>query len=66
MAKRIGFFVYGVVCYAVFFATFLYAIGFIGGFGVPTTLDGPARVPGAGGRPVGRDGGRLATDPAAG
>ena len=45
MTKRIAFFIYGVVCYAIFFATFLYAIGFIGGFGVPTTLDGPARVP---------------------
>lgn len=45
MSKRIGFFVYGVVCYAIFFATFLYAVGFIGGFAVPTTLDGPATVP---------------------
>jgi methanethiol S-methyltransferase len=45
MIKRIGFFVYGLVCYAIFFATFLYAVGFIGGFVVPTTLDGPARVP---------------------
>lgn len=45
MTKRIGFFVYGLVCYAIFFATFLYAIGFIGGFGVPTTLDGPAQMP---------------------
>ncbi|HEX6094971.1 MAG TPA: isoprenylcysteine carboxylmethyltransferase family protein [Thermoanaerobaculia bacterium] len=45
MTKRIGFFAYGLVCYAIFFATFLYAIGFIGGFVVPTTLDGPARVP---------------------
>ena len=45
MVKRVGFFVYGVVCYAVFFATFLYAIGFIGGFVVPTTLDGPATGP---------------------
>lgn len=45
MTKRIAYFVYGLVCYAVFFATFLYAIGFIGGFVVPTTLDGPAQVP---------------------
>jgi methanethiol S-methyltransferase len=45
MLKRISFFVYGVVCYAIFFATFLYAVGFIGGFAVPSTLDGPATVP---------------------
>ncbi|HKO57926.1 MAG TPA: isoprenylcysteine carboxylmethyltransferase family protein [Thermoanaerobaculia bacterium] len=45
MLKRIAFFAYGLLCYAVFFATFLYAIGFIGGFGVPTTLDGAPRGP---------------------
>ena len=45
MTKRIAFLLYGAVCYAIFFVTFLYAIGFIGGFVVPTTLDGPARVP---------------------
>src|SRR5687768_14203088 len=45
MLKRITFFAYGVICYAIFFGTFLYAIGFIGGFGVPTTLDGAATVP---------------------
>ena len=45
MIRRIAFFTYGVVCYAVFFATFLYAIGFIGGFGVPRTLDGKPNGP---------------------
>ena len=45
MLKRLAFFGYGVLCYVVFLATFLYAIGFIGGFGVPTTLDGPATEP---------------------
>jgi protein-S-isoprenylcysteine O-methyltransferase Ste14 len=42
MVKRILFFGYGLACYAVFFATFLYAIAFVGGCPlVPTTLDGP-------------------------
>lgn len=45
MIKRIGFFAYGLICYAIFFATFLYAIGFIGGFAVPTKLDGAASGP---------------------
>ena len=45
MLKRTAFFAYGVICYAIFFGTFLYAIGFIGGFLVPTTLDGPASSP---------------------
>jgi methanethiol S-methyltransferase len=40
--SRIGIFVYGILSYAVFFAVFLYGIGFIGGFMTPTSLDGAA------------------------
>jgi len=39
--KRLMCFVYGVAAYGIFLATFLYAIAFVGGFGVPRTLDGP-------------------------
>ena len=34
MFKRLTIFLYGVVSYAVFFGTFLYAVGFIGKLGV--------------------------------
>ena len=45
MTTRILVFVYGCAAYLLFLATFLYAIAFVGGFGVPTTLDGPATTP---------------------
>ena len=45
MFKRIAFYAYGCFAYLVFLGTFLYAIAFVGGFAVPTQLDGPARGP---------------------
>ena len=38
MGRLLGF-VYGTVVYLFFFATFLYAIGFVAGVGVPKTID---------------------------
>jgi protein-S-isoprenylcysteine O-methyltransferase Ste14 len=45
MLKRILFFAYGSLSYMIFLGTFLYAICFIGNFGVPRTLDGPLSPP---------------------
>jgi methanethiol S-methyltransferase len=45
MFKRIAFFAYGSLSYVIFLGTFLYAIGFIGNFGVPRTLDGNPSTP---------------------
>ena len=45
MFKRIAFFIYGSLSYLIFLGTFFYAIGFIGNFGVPTTLDGAPTGP---------------------
>jgi methanethiol S-methyltransferase len=45
MLKRVAVFVYGVASYAVFFATFLYAVGFIGNLVVPKSMDSPAQMP---------------------
>src|SRR5262245_41952443 len=44
MFKRTSIFIYGLACYAVFFATFLYALGFVGNFIVPRTIDGALRT----------------------
>jgi methanethiol S-methyltransferase len=42
---RISGFLYGIVAYLVFFATFLYAIGFVAGVVVPKTIDTGTTTP---------------------
>lgn len=45
MTARLLFFAYGCFAYLLFLVTFLYAIAFVGGFGVPAILDGPLTMP---------------------
>jgi protein-S-isoprenylcysteine O-methyltransferase Ste14 len=41
MVRRLLILTYGILCYVLFLATLLYAVGFVGGFLTPTRLDGP-------------------------
>jgi len=43
--SRVMAFVYGIVCYVVFFATFLYAIAFVANIIVPKTIDSGEVIP---------------------
>ncbi len=45
MIRRISYFAFGTVCYLAFLGTILYAIAWVGGFLVPTAVDGVPTVP---------------------
>jgi protein-S-isoprenylcysteine O-methyltransferase Ste14 len=43
--NRVTGLIYGIICYCVFFATFLYAFGFVGKFIVPSGIDSVPNLP---------------------
>ena len=43
--KRIAFFGYGLVCYLMFFAVYVYLCAFVGNYFVPKTIDAPTGDP---------------------
>jgi methanethiol S-methyltransferase len=45
LGRRLSVFLYGLACYAVFFGTFLYAVGFIGNLSVPKSIDSAPQKP---------------------
>jgi protein-S-isoprenylcysteine O-methyltransferase Ste14 len=45
LGRRIAVFLYGLASYAIFFGTFLYAVGFIGNLFVPKSIDSAPQEP---------------------